>query len=330
MLDWLLKKPAARNLMWNVAASPDHTYVVFGDARLAAQVAGALTDLDRTLAEASREARADIDDPAFVDQFDDDGNVRTIIAERITIEPVADVERARAATIDPSAFADATSALCVRAKDTELLEELAPYALLGAACAIARAADGRVYDTLGMRIVPQELVDDTFSGLPLHSVGAHVTIVNTTDADGTLRFTTVGLAKFGLFDVTLGSVPASQPEAADIVAAFAQSRVPDSPRTPGPWKVDQVYVSASDISFFYDGPDAESSAKKPTYVRLQARPIASESRIWAIEGEKGPLGASGIAKALEAFARDRATAKIEAAETAAKAASAQAEATNVR
>ena len=306
MFSWL-RGPAKAAAVWDVAGSPDHTYVVFGDASLDDAIAPARSSLDAALARASAINREDIhadDDPEIVAELDDEGSMRAWIDAYLTAERV-DVDEARAGLgdVDANAAADATNAIRVTAPVAALVQKLAASSLLAVACGIARGANGIVYDTIGKRIVPDEIVADPLAGLALGSLGYHVRIVPSEEAGGTSRHTTIGLRKVCIFELSLGGVPAGLSRASDIVGALAQALIEDRPPAAGPWKPTDCFVSETYAQFFAN----ESTPKKhkSDFVLVWPRPIESEPGTWAIEDARKPFDDKALAAIVRRFDADR-------------------------
>jgi hypothetical protein len=327
----LFKKKPAVDASWNVVGSDRFTFVIFGDDTLESSVRPALAALHADLEKASEANEAFAAEPESIalkaelkalssiatpdgdddDDDDDDhdleGDLADWISSNVTVVPVAiDDARARVKErlvltpgfeTDPATPIErATHAFEVRAAATALLDWLAPFGLLSVAAALVRTADAVAYDTIGMRVVPKASIAEPLAGLGYRSVGVHARILIAKTPSETLDFTTIGLEKYGLFDLQLSGVPEALSGARALVAATAQSLVGARPAAPGPWKPEPLLISNSDVLFFDNAPFEKGSNK---FARVAFRPIATSPTFFELTTlQGGTLDARGIRDAL--------------------------------
>lgn len=144
-------------------------------------------------------------------------------------------------------FAGATHGMLIAANEAAALDPRAPWGLLVLAAAMASASDGIVYDSGTFRVIPQWILESPLDGFLLGSIRNHVAIVSSTDAAGMPTTTTLGLNKYGLFELELGGVQAPARSIGLAIAGFAQALVDARPATPGPWDVPEAF----DVSRFH-------------------------------------------------------------------------------
>ncbi len=140
-------------------------------------------------------------------------------------------------------FANATHGMLIRAQTAGALDPCAPWGLLVLAATMAGAADGIVYDSGTFRVLPQSVLENPLDGFLFGAIKNHVAIVTSVDSGGRqTTTTTIGLNKYGLFELRLrGSWPPADVDGV-LVAALAQAVVDARPPEPGAWTLPATFA----------------------------------------------------------------------------------------
>jgi len=277
---------------WNIPAKLSYALFVAGDARLGEPARPALNQVLETLATGPPPA---LELRAWIAEY---GRMGTI--------PIA----ALRAQLPHSALGDlgtdagenrrldgATNAMLIAAGEGAALDARAPWGLLALAATMASASDGIVYDSGTLRIVPPWILTNPLDGFLVGSIKNHVTLLSSIDAAGVQTTTTLGLNKYGLFELQLAGVRAAAGNIGRLVAGLAQAVVDARPATPGPWDVPAaIEVTRLHVARAF-GTELEQSGGK---TRLAIQPIEGDV-YWRIAAPDGDLDETSIGQALLAL-----------------------------
>ncbi|GAC1563060.1 MAG: hypothetical protein NVS3B17_17080 [Vulcanimicrobiaceae bacterium] len=192
----------------------------------------------------------------------------------------------------------ATNAMLVASDDAAALDPRAPWGLLVLATTVASATDGVVYDSGTFRFVPPVVLANPLDGFMLGSIKNHVTIVSSVDANGNQTTTTLGLNKYGIFEIELAGVAAETGNVGMLVAGLAQAIVDARPRQAGPWDV-PAHV---DVTTFHVANALAREADRTNdalgSVRLALHPKAPDDVCWSVAGVDGALDTATVSEML--------------------------------
>lgn len=316
-------RAAASSARWTVAVPERHAFLAFGGDDLADRIADARAALDARLADASADNRealggdTDIDgflkdaDAALGDRifFDLEGRLAAWIAANLTVAPL-DVASARSELPERDVLAGvgldaargaaldrATCAARIGAPVAALAYGDAPFALLALAAGVADEPGCVAYDCLGIRIVVAAAAHDPLAGLEYRAAGEHARVLAIPLAGGAHDYVTVGLQKFGVFEIGLRGVPAGIAHADLLVAGLAQAVLDARPFLAGPWNPERFDVSYNDVlTFFNSDDDFDKRAKSVT---LTVNPSADDPGVWNVAGPHHDLRPDDLSRALE-------------------------------
>jgi hypothetical protein len=274
---------------WNVPAKLAYALFVAGDARLGEDARPALNRVLESLAKGpppAVELRAWIAESARMGTLPIDA-----LRAQISSEVHAGVAP------DPR-FAAATNGMLIAAAGGAALDARAPWGLLTLAATLASAADGVVYDSGTLRIVPQWVLENPLDGFLLGSIKNHVAILSSTDASGVQTTTTLGLNKFGLFELQLGGIPAAAGNIGLLLAGLAQAVVDARPAQPGAWEVPPYFeVTRLHVAHAF-GTELQTGSGK---TRLVIAPAQNEDMYWRVAGPDAELDESSVGQAIAAL-----------------------------
>lgn len=193
----------------------------------------------------------------------------------------------------------ATNAMLVAADETSALDPRAPWGLLVLATTVASATDGVVYDSGTFRFVPPFILANPLDGFMLGSIKNHVTIVSSIDGAGLQTTTTLGLNKYGIFEIELAGIA---PEAGNIgmlLAGLAQALVDARPQKAGDWDVPQGF----DVTHFHVANalarEADHTSEPRASVRLVLEPKGPDDVYWRVAGIDGALDTATVHEMLQ-------------------------------
>ena len=185
--------------------------------------------------------------------------------------------------------------MLIAAGEGAALDPRAPWGLLALAATMASAAGGLVYDSGTLRIVPQWILENPLDGFLLGSIKNHVTILSSTDPAGIQTTTTLGLNKFGLFELQLGGVPAAAGNIGMLLAGLAQALVDARPAAPGAWEVPPEFdVTRLHVAHAF-GTELEKTGGR---ARLAIAPPADDEVYWNVGAPEGALDEASVAAAI--------------------------------
>lgn len=274
---------------WNVPSKLAYALFVAGDSRLGEDARPAL---NRVL-----EALATGPPPAVElrEWIAAHGRMGTVSVAALRSQMPGDVV---AGLADDPRLAGAANAMIVAAGDGAALDARAPWGLLTLAATMASAADGVVYDSGTLRVVPPWILENPLDGFLLGSIKNHVAILSSTDAAGIQTTTTLGLNKYGLFELQLGGVPATAGNIGLLLAGLAQALVDAHPLTPGPWDVPVSFeVTRLHVAHAF-GTELQSGAGKTV---LAVRPPEADDIYWQVGTPAGPLDDTAVQQAIFAL-----------------------------
>jgi hypothetical protein len=198
-------------------------------------------------------------------------------------------------------FERAAGAMIVAAADGAALDPRAPWGCLVLAATMASASDGVVYDSGTLRVVPQWILENPLDGFLLGSIKNHVAILSSTDAAGMQTTTTLGLNKYGLFELELAGVCATAGNMGLLVAGLAQAIVDARPHTAGAWDVpSEIDVTRFHVAHAFAA-EIEAGGGK---TRLALAPADGDAMYWSIGSPDGPPDEAFVLAALDLSARE--------------------------
>ncbi|GAC1568689.1 MAG: hypothetical protein NVS2B3_13710 [Vulcanimicrobiaceae bacterium] len=202
---------------------------------------------------------------------------------------------------DPSEdkrLASATNAMLVAADDAAAIDPRAPWGLLVLATTMASASGGVVYDSGTFRFVPPWILESPLDGFMLGSIKNHIAIVSSVDAAGLQTTTTLGLNKYGLFELELAGIAADAGNVGILLAGLAQALVDARPLAVGPWEV-PAFV---DVTRFHVANalarELDPASETRGRVRFTVQFKGADDVYWRVAGPDGPLDTATVAKAL--------------------------------
>jgi hypothetical protein len=281
--------------IWNVPPKLAYALFVAGDGRLGEDARPALNGVLESLAKGPPPA---VELRAWITENARMGTISVeALRSQIPSEALAELGD------EPEAerrLASAGSGMLIAAGEGAALDGRAAWGLVVLAATMASAADGAVYDSGTLRIVPQWILENPLDGFLLGSIKNHVRILSSTDAEGIQTTTTLGLNKFGLFELQLGGVPAAAGNIGMLLAGLAQALVDARPATPGPWEVpDALDVTRLHVAHAF-GTELETSGGR---TRLSIAPIVGDAVYWRVGAADGAaLDGDAVAQAIRALA----------------------------
>lgn len=278
---------------WNVPPKVSYALFVAGDARLGED---ARPSLNRVLDALAKGPPPVVELRSWIAEHGRMGTL-PLDALRAQMMPEA-VAGADVSAGEDRRLAGATNAMLVAAADGAALDPRAPWGTLALAATMASASNGVVYDSGTLRIVPRWILENPLDGFLLGSIKNHVTILSSTDAVGVQTTTTLGLNKYGLFELELGGVPATAGNIGMLLAGLAQALVDARPAAPGPWDVPAEFdVTRFHVSHAF-GTEFTSSGGT---ARLAVRPGSEGDVYWHVGTPAGAFDESSVGEAIRAL-----------------------------
>jgi hypothetical protein len=146
--------------------------------------------------------------------------------------------------------------------------------------------------------VPPWILENPLDGFLLGSIKNHVAILSSTDSAGVQTTTTLGLNKYGLFELQLGGVPATAGNIGLLLAGLAQAIVDARPTTPGAWEVPPSFeVTRLHVAHAF-GTELETSGGKARFTLL---PPQADDVYWQVAGPEGERSEAFVARAIRAL-----------------------------
>ncbi len=275
---------------WTIPPKLAYALFVAGDARLGEDARPALNRVLEALAKGPPPA---VELRAWIAEH---GRMGTLPIEALHAQIPAEA-RAEGTGADLR-LADASNAMLVAAGEGAALDPRAPWGLLVLAATMASAANGVVYDSGTLRIVPQWILESPLDGFLLGSIRNHIAILSSTDAAGMQTTTTLGLNKYGLFELALGGVPAAAGNAGLLLAGLAQAMVDARPPAPGDWDVpSHITVTRLHVAHAF-GTELETSGGQ---TQLAVRPPETGGIYWNVGTPDGTLDETSVRAAIRAL-----------------------------
>ena len=277
--------------MWTVPPKLSYALFVAGDARLGEDARPALNRVFEALAKGPPPA---IELGAWMAEH---GRMGTLpiatLREQIPSDVLSGASAGEVRLLDA-----ATNGMLIAASDGAALDPRAPWGLLALAATLASASNGIVYDSGTLRIVPQWILQNPLDGFLLGSIKNHVSILSSTDAEGVQTTTTLGLNKYGLFELQLGGVPARAGNVGMLLAGLAQAVVDARPLVAGPWEVPLAFdVTRLHVSHAF-GAELEKAGGS---TRLTVTQLEGDDVYRYVGGAAGALDEDTIREAILAL-----------------------------
>ena len=249
---------------WTVPAKLPYALFVAGDARLADAAQPALRRVLEALESGPPPA------VALGTWIAQSGRTGTVPLRELRAQlPAEALAELGIAAEQKQRFADATHGMLIAANEAGALDARAPWGLLVLAAAMASAAAGIVYDSGTFRVLPQWILENPLDGFLLGSIKNHVVIVSSTDAAGTPSTTTLGLNKYGLFELQFSAEQQPAENVGMALAGLAQALVDARPTQPGAWDVpSEIDVSRFHVAHAY-GAEVETGGGKARFALAQ-------------------------------------------------------------
>jgi len=218
--------------IWNVPKKLAYALFVAGDARLGEDARPALSAVLEALAKGPPPA------VALREWIVEYGRMGTLSIESLRSQlPSQELGGIVATAGEDKRLERATNAMLVAAADGAAIDPRSPWGLLVLAATMASASGGVVYDSGTQRLVPKWILENPLDGFMLGSIKNHIAILSSTDAAGLQRTTTLGLNKYGLFELELAGMPANTGNIGTLLAGLTQAVVDARPTVAGPWDV---------------------------------------------------------------------------------------------
>jgi uncharacterized protein YegJ (DUF2314 family) len=279
--------------IWNVPPKLSYALFVAGDARLGEDARPAL---DRVLETLGKGPPPAVELGTWIAQH---GRMGTLDIAALRSQIPSDVLAEATAAGESAPLERATHAMIVAASGDAALDPRAPWGVLALATTMASASNGAVYDSGTLRIVPGWILDNPLDGFLLGSIKNHVSILTSTDAAGVQTTTTLGLNKYGLFELQLAGVPASAGNIGMLLAGLAQAVVDARPARPGPWEVPGTFeVTRLHVSHAF-GADLEKSTRGSTTLALA--PLEDDGIYWHVAAPGKALDEESVREAIRAL-----------------------------
>ena len=274
--------------IWNVPPKLGYALFVAGDARLGEDARPALNGVLESLANGPPPA---VELRAWIAEH---GRMGTLSIEALREQlPSREIATVAAHAGEDRKLEHATNGMLVAAGDSAALDVRAPWGLLVLAATMASASNGVVYDSGTQRLVPTWILANPLDGFMLGSIKNHVAILSSTDATGAQSTTTIGLNKFGLFELRLSGVP--EAEAGTLLAGLAQALIDARPATAGAWEVPPAF----DVTRFHVAhafaTELEIAATGKT--RLAIAPSDDEV-YWNVSAPEGAFDETAVREAM--------------------------------
>jgi uncharacterized protein YegJ (DUF2314 family) len=281
--------------IWDVPSKLPYALFVAGDARLGEDARPALNRVLEMLAKGPPPV---VDLRAWIAEH---GKMGTLPIEalraQLPSETIADLGGDAA---EDRRLRAATNAMLIAAGEGAALDARAPWGLLVLATTMAGASGGVVYDSGTLRIVPRWILENPLDGFMLGSIKNHVTILSSTDATGLQHTTTLGLNKYGLFELQLSGIPATAGNIGLLLAGLAQAVVDARPATPGTWEVPAEFDVTRHHAAHAFGTELEKGSGK---TRLAIAPAQGEDEgvYWNVAAPGGELDEASVREAIVAL-----------------------------
>ena len=274
---------------WLIPSKLSYALFVAGDARLGEDARPALNRVLEMLAKGPPPA---VDLRTWIAEH---GRMGTLAIETLRGQIPDDVLTEVAGAGEYRPLDSATNALIVAAAEGAALDARAPWGLLALAATMASASGGVVYDSGTLRMVPQWILENPLDGFLLGSIKNHVAILSSSDAAGIQTTTTLGLNKYGLFELQLAGVPAIAGNIGMLLAGLAQALVDARPATPGPWEVPPEFdVTRLHVAHAF-GTELEKTGGR---ARLAIRPPDIDDVYWHVAAPEGALDEASVREAI--------------------------------
>ena len=278
---------------WNVPPKLAYALFVAGDSRLGE---GARPALNRVLETLEKGPPPVVELRSWIVEHGRMGtlSIEALRAQLPSQEDGADVDAGEAKRLER-----ATNGMLIAAGEGAALDPRAPWGLLVLASTMASASDGIVYDSGTLRLVPQWILENPLDGYMLGSIKNHIAILSSTNAEAVQRTTTLGLNKYGLFELELADIPAAAGNIGMLLAGLAQAVVDARPATAGPWEVPASF----DVTRFHVAHAfaTELEAKAAGKARLALREQGPDEIYWSVVGLGGELDESNVSDAILAL-----------------------------
>ena len=278
--------------IWDVPPKLSYALFVAGDARLGEEARPALNGVLESLAKGPPPA---VELRAWIAEHGRMGTLSlAALREQLPSQEIAAIASLAG---EERRLERATNAMLIAAGDSAALDVRAPWGLLVLAATMASASDGVVYDSGTLRLVPTWILANPLDGFMLGSIKNHVAILSSTDAAGAQSTTTIGLNKYGLFELRLAGVP--EAEAGMLLAGLGQALVDARPATAGAWDVPPAFdVTRFHVAHAF-GAELEGGAVGKT--RLSLAP-SDDGVYWNVAPADGEFDETTLREAMVAVA----------------------------
>ena len=279
--------------IWNIPPKLSYALFVAGDARLGEDARPALNGVLEALAKGPPPA---VELRAWIVEH---GRMGTIPIETLRSQLPSPEIVGIADAGENRRLAGATNAMLVAAGDGAALDPRAPWGLLVLAATVASASGGVVYDSGTLRLVPKWILENPLDGFMLGSIKNHVAILSSSDTAGLQRTTTLGLNKYGLFELELAGVPAAAGNIGMLLAGLAQAVVDARPPLAEPWDVPPFFdVTRLHVAHAFA---TELEAKRSGKARLALAANGSNDVYWSVVAPGGNLDQTSVRDAIVAL-----------------------------